>query len=181
MLSTLSFVALAAATALTTAPTLVQAKYECDTSLGTYYPYCINVPDGASSSDKLPTIVFLSGSGARGPASNVKSLVSNLPFVHTTLFLPLPPSHRFHSVLWPRHLSLLHNSAYVQAVYARCGPKRQIRAMRQGICALTHSEAASYCSQRVQPCFHALFLLARRSWPIIRSVHATSKAFKTVY
>lgn len=74
MLSTFSYAALV--TALISSTSLVQAKYECSTSLGTYYPYCINVPDGASDSDKLPTIVFLSGSGARGPASNVKSLVS---------------------------------------------------------------------------------------------------------
>jgi len=52
------------------------AKYECNTDLGTYYPYCVNVPDGASSSDKLPTILMLSGSGARnkGDSSAVKSL-----------------------------------------------------------------------------------------------------------
>lgn len=35
-------------------------------------PYCINIPDNASG--KLPCIMFLSGSGARGDASNVRSL-----------------------------------------------------------------------------------------------------------
>lgn len=52
------------------------AKYECHTNLGSYYPYCVNVPDGASSSNKLPTILMLSGSGARnkGDSSAVKSL-----------------------------------------------------------------------------------------------------------
>ena len=56
------------------------ATYTCDTSLGNYYSYCVNVPDGASSSTLLPTILFLSGSGARnsGSSSNVKSLVSRL-------------------------------------------------------------------------------------------------------
>jgi len=65
----LPLVALAASSASS-----VGATFTCDTSLGTYYPYCVNVPDGVSSGDKLPTILFLSGSGARGPASNVKSL-----------------------------------------------------------------------------------------------------------
>lgn len=37
------------------------------------YPYCVSVPDGAGST-KLPTVLFLSGRGARGPPSNVKSL-----------------------------------------------------------------------------------------------------------
>lgn len=54
------------------------AKYQCFTNLGSYYPYCVNVPDSASSSDQLPVILMLSGSGARnsGDSSNVKSLVS---------------------------------------------------------------------------------------------------------
>lgn len=86
MLSTLSLVALATVALTSTPSSFVQAKYECDTSLGNYYPYCVNVPDDASSSDKLPTIVFLSGSGARGPASDVKSLVSVLS---SLLFLSL--------------------------------------------------------------------------------------------
>jgi len=49
-----------------------RAALECSTSLGTYYPYCVNVPDNASG--KLPAIMFLSGSGARGDASRVKEL-----------------------------------------------------------------------------------------------------------
>ncbi|KAK9900771.1 alpha/beta-hydrolase [Cystobasidium minutum MCA 4210] len=72
--TTTSVLAAAVSILAITSESLVQAKYTCDNSLGTYYPYCINVPDGASKSDKFPTIVFLSGSGARGPASNVKSL-----------------------------------------------------------------------------------------------------------
>lgn len=52
----------------------VHATYTCDTSLGTYYPYCVNVPDDASGD--MPTVLFLSGSGARGSASDVESLVS---------------------------------------------------------------------------------------------------------
>lgn len=53
----------------------VQAKYTCDSSLGGFYSYCVNVPDNASG--KLPTILMLSGSGARndGDSSKVKSLV----------------------------------------------------------------------------------------------------------
>ena len=54
--------------------THVSAKYTCDTSLGKYYPYCINIPDNVKQGEKLPTILFLSGSGARGPASDVRSL-----------------------------------------------------------------------------------------------------------
>jgi predicted peptidase len=42
------------------------ATYTCDTSFDNGYPYCINVPAGASASNKFPTILFLSGSGARG-------------------------------------------------------------------------------------------------------------------
>ena len=69
--------ALAAVAALVVTPSFVHAKIECDTSLGTFYPYCINIPDGASSSGQnYPTIVFLSGSGARGPPSKVRELVS---------------------------------------------------------------------------------------------------------
>lgn len=86
MLSSYSYVALL--TALISSTSIVQAKYECDTSLGNYYPYCINVPDGASDSDKLPTIVFLSGSGARGPASNVKSLVGFCSLASSRLSFP---------------------------------------------------------------------------------------------
>lgn len=50
------------------------AKYECDTSLGSFYSFCVNVPDNASG--KLPTILMLSGSGARndGDSSKVKML-----------------------------------------------------------------------------------------------------------
>jgi len=66
----------ATAALFTTLPSLVHAKIECDTSLGTYYPYCINIPDGAQSGQKFPTIVFLAGSGARGPPSKVRELVS---------------------------------------------------------------------------------------------------------
>lgn len=68
----------------------------CDTSLGEGYPYCVSVPDGAGDK-KLPTVLFrecslslwthslahallllytVSGRGARGPPSNVKSLAS---------------------------------------------------------------------------------------------------------
>jgi hypothetical protein len=56
-----------------------RAALECSTSLGTYYPYCVNVPDNASG--KLPAIMFLSGSGARGDASRVKELVRPLSAV----------------------------------------------------------------------------------------------------
>lgn len=70
-LKTISTTALVLASLV--APTV--AKYECFQEMK-YYPYCVNVPDDASSSDKLPTIVFLSGSGARGDSSKVKSLVS---------------------------------------------------------------------------------------------------------
>jgi hypothetical protein len=50
------------------------SKRTCDTSLGTFYPYCINVPDGASDGEKLPTVLFLQGRGARGSADQVKTL-----------------------------------------------------------------------------------------------------------
>lgn len=52
--------------------TTANAKYVCDTSLGSYYPYCVNIPDGAT--EKMPAILFLSGSGARGDAKDAKSL-----------------------------------------------------------------------------------------------------------
>ncbi|KAK9900772.1 alpha/beta-hydrolase [Cystobasidium minutum MCA 4210] len=60
--------------AITNEVSVVQAKYTCDTSLGNFYPYCVNVPDNAKSGQKFPTIMMLSGSGARGPASQVKML-----------------------------------------------------------------------------------------------------------
>lgn len=77
---------------LTTTPSLVHAKYECDTSLGNFYPYCINIPDHASNGNRLPTILMLSGSGARGPASQVRMLVGArllfLLFSCPVLYLP---------------------------------------------------------------------------------------------
>lgn len=97
--STLVTLAATAATLLST-PSFVHAKLECDTSLGTFYPYCINIPDGASGGQKFPTIVFLSGSGARGDPSRVRELVSIslhvcpyvtylvYPCVHTPVFNP---------------------------------------------------------------------------------------------
>jgi len=65
-----SLIALLAMCAACASP--ARAALECSTSLGTYYPYCVNVPDNASG--KLPAIMFLSGSGARGDASRVKEL-----------------------------------------------------------------------------------------------------------
>lgn len=62
------------AAALLLCASSVSAKRTCDTSLGTFYPYCVNVPDGASDSEKLPTVLFLSGRGARGSASQVETL-----------------------------------------------------------------------------------------------------------
>lgn len=52
----------------------VSGKRTCDTSLGQFYPYCINVPDGASDGEKFPTVLFLQGRGARGSADQVKTL-----------------------------------------------------------------------------------------------------------
>lgn len=91
MLSTTAL-ALAAVAALISSPSLVQAKIECDTSLGTFYPYCINIPDGAQSGQNFPTIVFLSGSGARGPPSRVRELVS--PSYRVVSIHPSLPRHQ---------------------------------------------------------------------------------------
>lgn len=66
--------ALAAVLSLFAHISSISAKRTCDTSLGTFYPYCINVPDGASDGEKLPTVLFLQGRGARGDASQVKTL-----------------------------------------------------------------------------------------------------------
>ena len=52
----------------------VEAAYECTTSTSAGYPYCLSIPDNASG--KLPVIMFLSGSGARGKPADVKKLVS---------------------------------------------------------------------------------------------------------
>ncbi|KAL7009453.1 hypothetical protein EMMF5_001084 [Cystobasidiomycetes sp. EMM_F5] len=64
--STRSVLAMTAALALS-ALSVTANTITCDTSLGEA------VPDGAGST-KLPTVLFLSGRGARGPPSNVKSL-----------------------------------------------------------------------------------------------------------
>lgn len=54
---------------------LSTAATTCNTDLQ-YYPYCISIPDGASNSKLIPTVLFLQGRGARGPASNVQSLAT---------------------------------------------------------------------------------------------------------
>lgn len=79
----------------------VQAKYTCDTSLGNFYPYCINVPDNAAKNGQLlPTILMLSGSGARGPADKVKMLVSLLFLLRVVSCLVICLSNPSISELW---------------------------------------------------------------------------------
>jgi hypothetical protein len=56
------------------------AKYICDKdSLKGLYPFCINIPDKIPQDNKagrLPTILYLGGSGTVGDRSNIEALVS---------------------------------------------------------------------------------------------------------
>jgi hypothetical protein len=109
--------------ALATLSSTTYAKYDCYQASGNGYPYCVNAPDNASGD--LPGIMFLSGSGARGPASQVKQLVGVI-----LLFFLTPCSCLSYAPAYPLSMLSMHARTPSLDQVQHSTPKRRERGRR---------------------------------------------------